>query len=167
MFPAVAFSRKAAIVNPSAQPGPPGAPTGTMELTKAERSAEPKTKEELREAAKRARAEAARYEILADAQKGTASEPEETGRGRTRRRERRGTISSSGEKRQWTDISKEDKKRRLGESTDNMKQYIRRRHKERKEATARASRAILISEQMEREDTWNPQGKKTRHRKKR
>ena len=52
-----------------------------MESTKAERPAEPKTKEELREAAKRARAEAARYEILADAQKGTASEPEETGRG--------------------------------------------------------------------------------------
>ena len=67
-----------------------------MESTKAELSVEPRT--ELREAAKRAMAETERYEILADAQKGTASKTEETGRGRTRRRDRRGTISSSGEK---------------------------------------------------------------------
>ena len=36
-----------------------------------------------------------------------------------------------------------------------MNQYIRRRHKERKEAATRASREQLINEQMDREDTWN------------
>ena len=81
LFSTAAFSRNFAIVHTSALPGPPGAPAGTMELTKAEQSVELRTKDELIAAAKRARERAERYEILADAQEGTTSEPEDTGRG--------------------------------------------------------------------------------------
>ena len=94
---AVAFSRNAAIVSPSAQPGPPGAPTGTMESTKAERSAEPKTKEELREAAKRARAEAARYDILADAQREQRANLKRQGGANKKERNKRYDIIERGE----------------------------------------------------------------------
>ena len=110
---AVIFAQKMQSVT-CTSPELPGVQAGAMESTKAEQSAEPRTKDELRAAAKSAREQAKRHEILADAQKGTASEPEDTGRGRTRRRERRGTRSSSGKKRQWKEKSKDDKKRRLG-----------------------------------------------------
>ena len=52
------------------------------------------------------------------------------------------------------DKSKDDKNRRLGESTDNMKQYIRRSHRERKEAAERANKEILEEERRIREDMW-------------
>ena len=96
----------------------------SMNAMKVEQQRRPKTQGELMEAANSAIVEAARFELLAAAAalKGTASEPEETGRGRTRRRERRDTRSSSGATRQWNEKSKEDKKRRLGESRENMKQ---------------------------------------------
>ena len=98
IFPAAAFSRHFAVVRAAVNPGLPNAPEGTMMMKKAGLPAEPRMKDELRAAARRARERSEQYEILADAQTEMASEPEESERGRTKRRKRRRTISSSGEK---------------------------------------------------------------------
>ena len=68
--------------------------------------AEPRLKEELRAAARRARERAEQLEMLADAQKEVTSDPEEQERGRTQRRERRRTRSSSGERRRIKEIKR-------------------------------------------------------------
>ena len=101
--PAAAFLRNTAFDSPTARQERPNAAKAMMESMKAERQRRPNTHKELMEAAKSARADAANIELLAAAAalKGTTREPEETGRGRARRRERRDTISSSDETRHW------------------------------------------------------------------
>ena len=161
--PAAAFLRNTAFASPTARQERPNAAKAMMESMKAERQRRPKTQKELMEAAKSARADAAKFELLAAASalKGTTSEPEETGRGRTRRRERRDTRSSSDEARHWKEKTKEENKRCLGESRENMKLDIVRIHKERKEAARIAKREELVDAQLAREEEWNEARKAT------
>ena len=125
-------------------------------------SGQPQSQRELREAAKSARAEAAKWEILAAAaeRKGVSSEPEDQGRGRTRLRERRDTRSlSSGDVREWKEMSTEDRKRRMGENREKMKREVVRLHQEKKEKKKEIVRATarenLLREQLEREEIWD------------
>ena len=163
---AAAFLRNIAFASyPARQerPNAAKAPMESMKAMKAEQQMRPKTQSELMEAAKSARVEAARFELLAAAAalKGTASEPEETGRGRTRLRERRDTRPSSDGTRHWKKTTKETNMRRLVESREKMKQDIVRLHKEKKEAAISAKREHMPRPQLEREETWNDARKAT------
>ena len=133
---------------------------GDRSIKRESDSGVPRSQQEMREAAKSARAEAAKWELLAAAaeRRGATSDPEETGRGRTRLRERReprDTRSSSGETRMWKEKSTEDKKRRMGENRERMKKEVVRLHREKKEAARTAESEKDAREQAEREEARN------------
>ena len=95
IWSAATLSRFFAVLRVTITPGLPNASDGMM-MKEAGLPAEPRLKDELRAAARRARERAEQYEMLADAQREVTSEPEAPERGRPKRRERRRTISSSG-----------------------------------------------------------------------
>ena len=110
----------------------------------------PRSQQEMREAAKSARAEAAKWELLAAAagRGGANSDPDDIGRGRTRLRERRDTKSSrssSGETRMWREKSTEAKKRRMGENRERMKKEVVRLHKEKNRRRPRQPNGKIIT----------------------
>ena len=170
MSAAAFFSRTTFVTATARQKAPRGVQTAMERTTspllvpisrKDEGGWQPQSQQELRDAAKSARAEAAKWELLAAAaeRRGVASEPEDQGRGRTRLRERRDTRSlSSGDVRSWKEKSTEDKKRRMGENREKMKTEVVRSHqekKENKEAVVKTRRDNLLRGQMEREEICN------------